>query len=187
MTTPVITKEELFYTSEHLPHYSDHMFPPMEMDNTRYYIKPMNCPFHHTIFDDRPRSYRELPLKLTEYGVCHRYEDSGSLFGTMRVRAMWMNDAHIYCAEDQAVEEFKKVIKLHEYYYKILGINEYHMVLSLRNPENDKYIPVSVNDSEKIGMKARINAGGAISFYYSYTPKGKQKNDKQQLVVDIGR
>ncbi len=139
VTTPVITKEELFYTSEHLPHYSDHMFPPMEMDNTRYYIKPMNCPFHHTIFDDRPRSYRELPLKLTEYGVCHRYEDSGSLFGTMRVRAMWMNDAHIYCAEDQAVEEFKKVIKLHEYYYKILGINEYHMVLSLRHPENDKY------------------------------------------------
>lgn len=139
VTTPVITKEELFYTSEHLPHYSEHMFPPMEMDNTRYYIKPMNCPFHHTIFNDRPRSYRELPLRMTEYGLCHRYEDSGSLFGTMRVRAMWMNDAHIYCAEDQAVEEFKSVIKLHEYYYLNLGIKDYHMVLALRNPENSKY------------------------------------------------
>jgi threonyl-tRNA synthetase len=139
VTTPVITKEELFYTSEHLPHYADHMFPPMEFDNTRYYIKPMNCPFHHTIFADRPRSYRELPLRLTEYGLCHRYEDSGSLFGTMRVRAMWMNDAHVYCSEDQAVEEFKSIIELHEYYYKLLGIKDYYMVLSLRNPESDKY------------------------------------------------
>ncbi|MBX7058052.1 MAG: threonine--tRNA ligase [Leptospirales bacterium] len=139
VTTPVLTKEELFYTSEHLPHYKEHMFPAMELDNTRYYIKPMNCPFHHTIFADRPRSYRELPLRLAEYGLCHRYEDSGSLFGTMRVRAMWMNDAHIYCTEDQAVAEFKKVIELHEHFYKQLGIHEYYMVLSLRNPANNKY------------------------------------------------
>lgn len=139
VTTPVITKEDLFYTSEHLPHYKDHMFPPMEMDNENYYIKPMNCPFHHTIFSMRPRSYRELPMKMAEYGLCHRYEDSGALFGLMRVRAMQMNDAHIYCTEEQAVEEFKAVIQLHEYYYKILDIKDYYMVLSLRNPANSKY------------------------------------------------
>jgi len=139
VTTPVITKESLFYTSEHLPHYKENMFPPMQMDNENYYIKPMNCPFHHTIFATRPRSYRELPLRLAEYGLCHRYEDSGTLFGLMRVRAMWMNDAHIYCTEDQAVEEFKNVIRLHEFYYNTLGIKEFYMVLSLRNPENKKY------------------------------------------------
>ncbi|MCX7631753.1 MAG: threonine--tRNA ligase [Turneriella sp.] len=139
VTTPVVTKEKLFYTSEHLPHYRDSMFPPMQMDNENYYIKPMNCPFHHTIFAHRPRSYRELPLRLAEYGLCHRYEDSGALFGLMRVRAMQMNDAHIYCTEEQAVEEFKAVIRLHEYYYKALNITEYYMVLSLRNPANKKY------------------------------------------------
>lgn len=139
VTTPVVTKEDLFYQSEHLPHYMDHMFPPMQMDNQNYYIKPMNCPFHHTIFGHRPRSYRELPLRMAEYGTCHRFEDSGALMGLMRVRAMQMNDAHIYCSEEQAVEEFKAVIKLHEYYYKTLHITDYHMVLSLRNPNNKKY------------------------------------------------
>ncbi len=139
VSTPVITKEDLFYTSEHLPHYKESMFPPMQMDNENYYIKPMNCPFHHTIFSTRPRSYRELPLRLAEYGMCHRYEDSGALFGLMRVRAMSMNDAHIYCTEDQAVDEFVEVMRLHEYYYKILGITEYWMELSLRNPTNTKY------------------------------------------------
>lgn len=139
VTTPVITKEDLFYTSEHLPHYKESMFPPMQVDNENYYIKPMNCPFHHTIFAMRPRSYRELPLRLAEYGVCHRYEDSGGLIGLMRVRSMTMNDAHIYCAEEDAVQEFLNVLKLHEYYYNTLGIEKYHMVLALRNPENTKY------------------------------------------------
>jgi len=140
VTTPIITKEELFYTSEHLPHYKEYMFPPMELDDgERYYIKPMNCPFHHTIFAMRPRSYRELPLRLAEYGICHRYEDSGALFGLMRVRSMTMNDAHIYCTEEQAVEEFVRVIELHKYYYNILGIKDYWMELALRNPKNTKY------------------------------------------------
>jgi len=140
VTTPIITKENLFYTSEHLPHYKDYMFPPMELDDgEKYYIKPMNCPFHHTIFAIRPRSYRELPLRLAEYGICHRYEDSGALFGLMRVRSMTMNDAHIYCTEEQAVDEFVKVIELHKYYYNILGIKDYWMELALRNPKNTKY------------------------------------------------
>ena len=139
VSTPVLTKESLFYTSEHLPHYKENMFPPMQMDNENYYVKPMNCPFHHTIFGDRQRSYRELPLRIAEYGLCHRYEDSGTLFGLMRVRGMTMNDAHIYCTVEQSVHEFKEVIKLHEYYYKTLGIKDYYMVLSLRNPDNKKY------------------------------------------------
>jgi threonyl-tRNA synthetase len=140
VTTPVITKENLFYTSGHLPLYKDSMYAPIVIEEENYYIKPMNCPFHHKVFSSSPRSYKELPLRVCEYGLCHRYEDSGSLFGLMRVRGMDMNDAHIYCTHEQAVEEFVTVIKLHEYYYKILGIKEYEMELALRNPEKmDKY------------------------------------------------
>jgi len=139
VTTPLITKEDLFYVSEHLPHYKESMYSPMDIDGEKYYIKPMNCPFHHLIFKNRKRSYRELPLRLAEYGWCHRYEDSGSLIGLMRVRGMQMNDAHIYCTKEQAVQEFVDVIRLHEYYYKKLGIKDYYMELALRNPANKKY------------------------------------------------
>ncbi len=139
VTTPLITKEGLFHTSEHLPHYTESMFPPMEFDNEKYYIKPMNCPFHHKIFSSRTRSYRELPLRIAEYGWCHRYEQSGALFGLMRVRGMQMNDAHIYCEKKDAVKEFVDVIRLHQYYYEMLGITEYSMELALRDPQSDKY------------------------------------------------
>lgn len=136
VTTPIITKENLFYTSGHLPLYKDSMYSPIVIEDENYYIKPMNCPFHHKTFAARPKSYRDLPIRLAEYGWCHRYEDSGSLFGLMRVRGMQMNDAHIYIQKEKAVEEFVQVIKLHEYYYKALGINDYHMELALRDPSN---------------------------------------------------
>jgi threonyl-tRNA synthetase len=140
VTTPIITKENLFYTSGHLPLYKESMYAPISIEEENYYIKPMNCPFHHKVFSALPRSYKELPLRLAEYGWCHRYEDSGSLFGMMRVRGMQMNDAHIYVTPEQAVQEFVDVIKLHEYYYKILGIEKYEMELSLRDPKKlDKY------------------------------------------------
>lgn len=139
VTTPIITKENLFYISEHLPHYKDSMYSPMDIDGEKYYLKPMNCPFHHAIYKNKKHSYRELPIRLAEYGWCHRYEDSGSLFGLMRVRGMQMNDAHIYCTKEQAIKEFVDVIKLHQYYYKILGVKEYYMELCLRNPKNKKY------------------------------------------------
>jgi len=140
ITTPIITKEDLFYTSGHLPLYKDSMYAPIEIETDNYYIKPMNCPFHHKTFAARPKSYRDLPVRYAEYGWCHRYEDSGSLFGLMRVRGMQMNDAHIYVAREQAVEEFIQVIKLHEYYYQALGIKEYKMELALRDPNKmDKY------------------------------------------------
>ena len=139
VATPLITKGNLFYTSTHLPHYEDSMYCPMEIEGEKYYIKPMNCPMHHELFKSRPHSYKELPIRLSEYGFCHRYEDSGALFGLMRVRGMKMNDAHIYCSKDQVVEEFVEVIKLHQYYYDLLNIDEYWMELALRNPDSDKY------------------------------------------------
>lgn len=140
ITTPIITKEDLFYTSGHLPLYKDNMYAPITIEDERYYIKPMNCPFHHKTFAARPKSYREMPVRYAEYGWCHRYEDSGSLFGLMRVRGMQMNDAHIYVQKEKAVEEFVRVIKLHEYYYKALGIENYEMELALRDPKKmDKY------------------------------------------------
>jgi threonyl-tRNA synthetase len=174
VTTPVITKEGLFHTSEHLPHYSESMFPPMKMDNETYYIKPMNCPFHHMVYKARSRSYRELPLRIAEYGWCHRYEQSGAITGLMRVRGMQMNDAHIYCTREQAVKEFVDAIKLHEYYYKILGITEYSMVLSLRDPKSDKYhgddamwrdAELLMREAmEQSGVKYTVEIGGA-AFY----------------------
>ena len=111
--TPHITKESLFLRSGHLPYYADSMFPPMELEGVRYYLKPMNCPFHHKIFASKLRSYRDLPLRLAEYGTCYRYEKSGELFGLMRVRSMQMNDAHIYVPEDLFEQEFMGVIDLY--------------------------------------------------------------------------
>jgi threonyl-tRNA synthetase len=140
VTTPIITKEDLFYTSGHLPLYKDSMYAPIQIEDANFYIKPMNCPFHHKAFAARPKSYRDLPVRLAEYGWCHRYEDSGSLFGLMRVRGMQMNDAHIYVSREEAVHEFVQVIKLHEYFYKTLGIENYEMELALRDPNNmEKY------------------------------------------------
>ncbi len=136
VTTPIITKDNLFYTSGHLPLYKESMYAPIKIEEENYYIKPMNCPFHHRAFSARPRTYKELPLRLAEYGWCHRYEDSGSLFGMMRVRGMQMNDAHIYIQKENAVDEFVNVIRLHEYYYKVLGINNYEMELALRDKSN---------------------------------------------------
>lgn len=139
VATPHITNEQLFYTSGHLPYYKDGMYPPMQIDDGQnYYLKPMNCPMHHMIFSSRPRSYRELPLRLAEYGNCYRYEGSGSLAGLLRVRGMCMNDAHIYCSPEQLAEEFKSVLDLHSFYYDKFRIEGYWMRLSLHDPKNTK-------------------------------------------------
>jgi threonyl-tRNA synthetase len=128
--TPHLTKAALFERSGHLEHYADSMYPPMELDGQTYYVKPMNCPMHHKIFDARPKSYRDLPLRLGEYGTCYRYEKSGELFGLMRVRSMQMNDAHIYCAEEDFEQEFMDVIAMYNEYFEIFGIEKYMMQLS---------------------------------------------------------
>lgn len=142
VVTPHIAKEKLFQTSGHLPYYEDSMFPPMEMEGEKYYLKAMNCPIHHKIFAAEPHSYRDLPLRLAEYGTCYRYEQSGELFGLMRVRCLHMNDAHIYCTKDQFYDEFRAVNDMYLKYFKIFGIDKYVMRLSLHDPEKlgKKYI-----------------------------------------------
>ncbi|MDE0465208.1 MAG: threonine--tRNA ligase [Caldilineaceae bacterium] len=140
--TPHLTKEDLFLRSGHLVFYKDSMYPPMEMEGVTYYVKPMNCPMHHKIFGSKLRSYRELPVRLAEYGTCYRYEQSGELFGLMRVRSMQMNDAHIYCTEEQFAEEFMRVIDLYKYYFDLFDIERFVMRLSTHHPRKlgDKYV-----------------------------------------------
>ena len=141
--TPHIAKEKLYLTSGHLPLlYKDAMFPPMilqegsgdEAPGERYYLKAMNCPHHHRIFAAEPRSYRDLPLRLAEYGCNYRYEQSGELFGLMRVRMLNMNDAHIYCTEEQFAQEFNAVNELYLKYFKIFGIEKHVMRFSTHDP-----------------------------------------------------
>ncbi|MSR67845.1 threonine--tRNA ligase [Candidatus Peribacteria bacterium] len=132
--TPHIAKGKLYAQTGHLAHYQASMFPPMKLDGEEeYYLKPMNCPHHHQIFACQPRSYRDLPLRLAEYGQCYRYEDSGALFGLMRVRSLSMNDAHIYLREDQFEEEFNSVIDLYIKYFELFDIKKYVMRLSLHD------------------------------------------------------
>ena len=142
VVTPHIAKESMYLTSGHLPYYAESMFPPMELDGTKYYLKAMNCPHHHKIFDAEPRSYKDMPLRLAEYGTCYRYEQSGELMGLMRVRCLHMNDAHIYCTKDQFGDEFRAVNDMYLKYFNIFGIDKYVMRLSLHDPAKlgQKYI-----------------------------------------------
>jgi len=148
--TPNLTKEDLFIRSGHLPYYAESMYPPMELEGVKYYVKPMNCPMHHKIFGSKMRSYRDLPVRLAEYGTCYRYEKSGELFGLMRVRSMQMNDAHIYCSEDQFEQEFMGVIDLYHKYFELFGIEKYVMRLSLHAKAGlgKKYV-----DNERLWLK----------------------------------
>jgi threonyl-tRNA synthetase len=153
--TPHIAKEKMYLTSGHLPIlYKDSMFPPMTLFSEsgsddaigdRYYLKAMNCPHHHRIFAAEPRSYRDLPLRLAEYGTCYRYEQSGELIGLMRVRSLNMNDAHIYCSEEQFAAEFNAVNEMYLKYFKIFGIEKYIMRFSTHDPsrlsgDNAKFV-----------------------------------------------
>ena len=140
--SPHIAKDKLYLKSGHLPYYEEDMFPPMEMDNEKYYLKAMNCPHHHKMFDAFPKSYRDLPARYAEYGHCYRYEDSGSLIWLMRVRSLCMNDAHIYCTPEQFEEEFGKVIEMYLYYFKVFGISKYEIRLSKHSKEGlgKKYV-----------------------------------------------
>jgi threonyl-tRNA synthetase len=140
--TPHLTKGSLYEKSGHLDHYQDAMYPSMDVDGIEYYVKPMNCPHHHKIYAARPKSYRDLPVRLSEYGTCYRYEKSGQLFGLMRVRSMQMNDAHIYCTKDQFKDEFLAVCNMYLHYFDIFGIDKYQLRLGLHDPKGlgKKYI-----------------------------------------------
>ena len=174
--TPHITKGSLYEKSGHLSHYKDSMFPAMDIDGNEYYLKPMNCPHHHKIYASSPRTYKELPIRLSEYGTCYRYEKSGQLFGLMRVRSMQMNDAHIYCSEEQFKEEFLSVCKMYLKYFEIFGIEKYEMRLSLHDPEKlgKKYVDEPelwiktenlVRESLKDGDLNFVEIPGEAAFY----------------------
>lgn len=159
VATPQLSREELYYKTGHLPYYAESMYPPMVLKETKetengtveevkesYRLRPMNCPHHHKIFAARLRSYRDLPLRLAEYGHVFRFEDSGALSGLLRVRGMCMNDAHIYCTAEQIKPEFKKVMQMHQELYEILGIKEFSIRLSTWDPEDPKGREKFIND-----------------------------------------
>ncbi len=191
VSTPHLTKVGLYHQTGHLPYYESHMYPIMELKETvstaegttqqvreAYCLKPMNCPHHHKIFASRKRSYRDLPLRFAEYGQCYRFEDSGALSGLLRVRGMCMNDAHIYCTEEQIQAEFLSVMDLHRELYQVLGLSDYYMRFSTWDPEDPKgklkYVdePEAWERSQHLVREAMIQSGvpfkevkGEAAFY----------------------
>ena len=161
--SPHIARESMYLKSGHLPYYKDSMFPPMEIDGVNYYLKAMNCPHHHKIFAATPKSYRDMPIRMAEYGTCYRYEQSGELFGLMRVRSLQMNDAHIYCTEQQFEEEFQNVNALYLKHFEKFGIEKYVMRFSKHDPEKlgKKYIdmPELWNKTEAMVKKVLDKMG----------------------------
>ncbi|WP_263453800.1 threonine--tRNA ligase [Streptomyces griseocarneus] len=175
VVTPHITQEDLYYLSGHLPYYAEDLYAPIEIDGEKYYLKPMNCPHHHMVYKARPHSYRDLPYKIAEYGTVYRFERSGQLHGTMRTRGFTQNDAHIYCTQEQAKDQFLEVMRMHADYYRTLGITDFYMVLALRDPANrEKYHDDEVmwETAERITREAmeesdipfEIDRGGAAHY-----------------------
>ncbi|MCM3924039.1 threonine--tRNA ligase [Frankia sp. AiPs1] len=162
VVTPHITQEALYYLSGHLPYYSEDLYAPIQIEGENYYLKPMNCPHHHMVYKARPKSYRELPYKIAEYGTVYRFERSGQLHGLMRARGFTQNDAHIYCTREQAKEQFLEVMRMHDEYYRALGITDFYMVLALRDPANTtKYHDDAQMwaDAERITREAMDESG----------------------------
>lgn len=182
--TPHIANEKLFRKTGHVPYYVPHMYPPMRMEEKGegekdiYWLKPMNCAGHSLVFKSQPRSYRDLPLRIAEYGAVYRYENSGDLHGMMRVRGpIHQNDAHIFCTPEQAEEEFQSVMALHKYYYDTfnLGKNDYYLSFAIRDKKNkEKYLgddemwekaeKITLNYIKKSKIPYEIEEGGA-AFY----------------------
>lgn len=164
--TPHITKGELYHCSGHLPYYAEDMYAPIMIDEQEYYLRPMNCPHHHMVYAQQQYSYRDLPIRLTEYGQVYRYEASGGLSGLMRVRGFCQNDGHLYCRPDQAKDEFVSVMHMHAEYYRLFGIEDFWMRLSLPDMENlDKYVDDAEGWKTALGiLKAAMDESG-----YPYT------------------
>jgi threonyl-tRNA synthetase len=140
VNTPNIGRIELYQISGHYPYYSDSMFTPIKMEDDEYMLKPMNCPHHIMIYKARPRSYRELPLRLAEFGTVYRNEKSGQLSGMTRVRGFTQDDAHLFCTDEQVEEEFRGCIEMTMYVLKCLGFTNYRVRLGFRDPKSDKYV-----------------------------------------------
>ena len=175
--TPVLALEDLYKKSGHLAHYKDDMYSPVEIEGKNYYLKPMNCPHHHIMFKHSPKSYRDLPYRLADFGMIHRYERSGVLSGLIRTRNFCQNDAHIYCSKNQVKEEFINVLKLFDEVYKDFHIKNYWFELSLPDYNNkEKYGDIENKEmweySAEIARQAMdeygvkyIEAEGEAAFY----------------------
>ncbi len=173
VSTPHISKAELFQTSGHLVWYAESMYPPMVLDDDqRYYLKPMNCPFHVLIYKSRPRSYRELPLRLFEFGAVYRYELSGVVQGLTRVRGMTQDDAHIFCTREQMAEELERTLNFVLDLLRDFGLNEFYLELSTRPPEKsvgddaewDEAETVLAEVASRVGLDLVLDVGGG-AFY----------------------
>ena len=139
--TPHIGRVELYQTSGHYPYYADSQFPPIQMaDGDRYLLKPMNCPHHIVIYQSKPRSYRDLPLRLAEFGAVYRFEQSGELTGMTRVRGFTQDDAHIFCTEEQVPAEFQACVEMTQFVLHTLGLRDYRVRLGFRDPASPKYV-----------------------------------------------
>jgi threonyl-tRNA synthetase len=147
--TPNIGRIELYQISGHFPYYSDSQFPPIDLseregqkpgEGERYLLKPMNCPHHIMIYKSKPRSYRDLPVRLAEFGTVYRYEQSGELTGMTRVRGFTQDDAHIFCTEDQVADEFRGCLEMTQSVLASLGMTNYRVRLGFRDPTSDKYV-----------------------------------------------
>jgi threonyl-tRNA synthetase len=157
--TPHITKQALFETSGHLPYYADTMFPPMEMEGANYYLKAMNCPMHNLIFRSRGRSYRELPLRMFEFGTVYRFEKSGVVHGLTRVRGLTQDDSHSYVTPEQAPAEIEHLLNFVLSLLKDFGLDDFYLELSTRDPDSDKFI----GSDEEWEVATRILADVATS------------------------
>ncbi|MGV3096275.1 MULTISPECIES: threonine--tRNA ligase [Staphylococcus] len=157
--TPVLANVELYKTSGHWDHYRDDMFPPMKLDETEEMVlRPMNCPHHMMVYNNRPHSYRELPIRIAELGTMHRYEASGAVSGLQRVRGMTLNDSHIFVRPDQIKDEFKRVVNMIQEVYRDFGFEDYTFRLSYRDPEDkEKYM-----DDDEMWNKAETMLKEAV-------------------------
>ena len=173
--TPIMGSKDLYITSGHWEHYQEDMFPPMEMDHETMVLRPMNCPHHMMVYKNERHSYRELPIRIAELGMMHRYESSGAVSGLQRVRGMTLNDAHIFVRPDQLKDEFKLTVGLIEEAYKDLGITNFSYRLSYRDPENtEKYFDDDVmwnnaqqmlkETADELGLDY-VEAEGEAAFY----------------------
>jgi len=173
--TPIMGSKDLYITSGHWDHYQEDMFPPMELDHETMVLRPMNCPHHMMVYKNERHSYRELPIRIAELGMMHRYESSGAVSGLQRVRGMTLNDAHIFVRPDQLKDEFKLTVGLIEEAYKDLGITNFSYRLSYRDPENtEKYFDDDVmwnnaqqmlkETADELGLDY-VEAEGEAAFY----------------------
>ncbi len=174
VNTPHITKADLFETSGHLGWYADGMFPPMELEGAKYYLKPMNCPFHILVYRSRGRSYRELPLRLFEFGTVYRFEKSGVVHGLTRVRGLTMDDAHIFCARDQVGAELKSLLTFVLDLLRDYGLSDFYLELSTRDEAKEKFVgsdedwehatAMLAEAAQESGLELVADPGGA-AFY----------------------